>query len=43
MEILTKKRSRRIVKKLIKIVENLFKKRYNIVETKEKGAKEKTG
>lgn len=41
MEIFTKKRSTRIVKKLIKIVENMFKKRYNIVETKEKGAKEK--
>ena len=38
MEIFTKKRSTRIVKKLIKIVENLFKKRYNIIETKEKGA-----
>ena len=41
MEIFTKKRSTRIVKKLIKIVENLFKKRYNIIETKEKGAKKK--
>ena len=41
MEIFTDKRSARIIKKLNKIVENIIKKRYNVVETKEKGAKEK--
>ena len=41
MEIFTNERSKRIVKKLTKIVENLFNKSYNIIETKEKGSKEK--
>ena len=41
MEVFTAKRSARITKKLNKIVENRIKKRYNIIETKEKGAKEK--
>ena len=41
MEVFTDERSARIIKKLNKIVENRIKKRYNIIETKEKGAKEK--
>ena len=42
MEVFTDKRSGRIIKKLNKIVENQIKKGYNnIIETKEKGAKEK--
>ena len=41
MEVFTDKRSARIIKKLKKIVENQKKKGYNIIETKEKGVKEK--
>ena len=41
MDISTEKRSGRNIKKLNKIVENLIQKSYNIIETKEKGAKEK--
>lgn len=41
MEVFTAKRSARITKKLNKIVENLFNKSYNIIETKEKRSKRK--
>ena len=41
MEVFTGKWSSRIIKKLKKIVENRIKKGYNVIETKEKGAKEK--